>query len=544
MTLNKIPNVPTLTLYDSFDDHLSDNFNERVLFSAPFGSGKTTFLKAYFDQHQEYLVLKLFPVNYAIAQSQDVFELIKYDLLYELLSKYPDEIQLDHEQYSWLLISQMYLLHQMKIEQPLKLLLKAAKAFSGTAPIPEEETIDMVTSIFGDLSDYKAKLSASEFDNLSSFVKSFKNKKGHIHESDHITELIVDLLIRVQQIKAEHQKTDDREISVEECETILPKSILLIDDLDRLDPEHVFRLFNIFSAHYDDVNETNKFGFDKVIFVCDVNNIQQMFAHRYGISVEFNGYIDKFYSSEIFHFDITRYLKESITTLLNARTELLKFFPEKNSIDNSFIERYQLTKHDSFSEILEYVLSEMIDHGQIKIRNFQRFRLYAIPNQKAKFKSLEFQVVFYPLLVLISNLSRFFARSIDLENALEVAFKSYPSNYSELQPGKRSELDTVSQNLIQICLPFLIDPEKTFNCDFERDKLYTIAFKNEQEREIFISFSMSENFRYRYAVVTHIRFTGSGVLVEGRNENPSLVHPNPFWFLYLAYKNVKKNKFI
>ena len=77
-------------------------------------------------------------------------------------------------------------------------------------------------------------------------------------------------------------------------------TVLLIDDLDRLDPEHVFRLFNIFSAHYDDVTESNKFGFDKIIFVCDINNIQQMFNHRYGINVEFNGYIDKFYSSEIF----------------------------------------------------------------------------------------------------------------------------------------------------------------------------------------------------------------------------------------------------
>jgi len=542
--LNKIPHVPTLTLFDAFDNHLSDNFNERILFSAPFGSGKSTFLKAYFDQHQEYLVLKLFPVNYAIAQSQDVFELIKYDLLYELLSKYPDEIQLDNEQYSWLMISQMYLLHQMKIEQPLKLLLKAAKAFSGTVPIPEEETIDMVTSMFGDLSDYKNKLNTTEFDNLSSFVKSFKNKKGHIHESDHITELIIDLLIRVQQIKAEHQKIEDRETTAEEHETLLPKSILLIDDLDRLDPEHVFRLFNIFSAHYDDVNETNKFGFDKIIFVCDVNNIQQMFAHRYGISVEFNGYIDKFYSSEIFHFDITRYLKESIRTLLNARTELLKFFPEKNSIDNSFIERYQLTKQDSFSEIFEYLLSKMIDHGLIKIRNFQRFRLYTIPNQKAKYKSREFHVVYYPLLVLISNLSRFFARSIDLENALEAAFKLYSSNYSEIQPGKRSELDSVSQNLIQICLPFLIDPDQTFNGDFERDKQYTIPFKNEQGREVFICYSISENFSYSYTVVNLIRITGSGVLVEGKNENPSLVNPNPLWYLYLAYKYVKTYKFI
>jgi hypothetical protein len=459
------------------------------------------------------------------------------------LSKFPDEIQLNHEQYSWLLISQMYLLHQMKIEQPLKLLLKAAKTFAGSPPIPEEETIDMVTSIFGDLSDYKAKLNTTEFDNLNSFVKSFKNKKGHIHESDHITELIIDLLGRVQQIKGEHQNITNSEADAKDQEIKLPKSILLIDDLDRLDPEHVFRLFNIFSAHYDDVNDTNKFGFDKIIFVCDVNNIQQMFAHRYGISVEFNGYIDKFYSSEIFQFDITRYLKESIKTMLNARTDLLKYFPE-NGLDDSFIERYQLTKYDGFIQVFEYFLSNMIELGHIKIRNFQRFRLYAIPNQKAKYKSREFHVVYFPLLVLISNLDRFFARSIDVVNALEAAYKSYPSNYSEIQQGKRGEQDYTGHSLIQMCLPFLIDPEQTFNRDFDRNKEYIVLLKNEFDRDFFVTYTLTENFSYSYAVINYIKCTNNDILLNGANENPALIQPNPFWFLYLAYKNVKTNKFI
>jgi hypothetical protein len=46
MALNKIPHVPTLTLYDAFDEHLSDDFNERILFSAPFGSENQPFSKA------------------------------------------------------------------------------------------------------------------------------------------------------------------------------------------------------------------------------------------------------------------------------------------------------------------------------------------------------------------------------------------------------------------------------------------------------------------------------------------------------------------
>lgn len=73
--------------------------------------------------------------------------------------------------------------------------------------------------------------------------------------------------------------------------------VLIIDDLDRIDPEHIFRLFNIFSAHFDYHKGTdNKFGFNKVVFVCDIRNIRNMFHSRYGAATDFTGYIDKFYS--------------------------------------------------------------------------------------------------------------------------------------------------------------------------------------------------------------------------------------------------------
>ena len=38
----------------------------------------------------------------------------------------------------------------------------------------------------------------------------------------------------------------------------------------------------------------NKFGFDKIIVVCDYNNIQSLFHCRYGHDADFSGYIDKF----------------------------------------------------------------------------------------------------------------------------------------------------------------------------------------------------------------------------------------------------------
>ncbi len=48
--------------------------------------------------------------------------------------------------------------------------------------------------------------------------------------------------------------------------------VRILDDLDRIDTEHIFRLLNVFVAQVDVVGKgenDNKFGFDKVIFVCD-----------------------------------------------------------------------------------------------------------------------------------------------------------------------------------------------------------------------------------------------------------------------------------
>lgn len=82
------------------------------------------------------------------------------------------------------------------------------------------------------------------------------------------------------------------------------QSVLILDDLERIDPEHIFRILNIFSAHFNSQNEElpNKFGFDKIILVADVQNLKSIFHYRYGEQTDFNGYFDKFFSIEVFEF--------------------------------------------------------------------------------------------------------------------------------------------------------------------------------------------------------------------------------------------------
>ena len=54
--------------------------NPRVVFSASFGDGKTTFLK----EMGTAFAVTLHPVNYSVAKNEDVFEYVKRDILLQL----------------------------------------------------------------------------------------------------------------------------------------------------------------------------------------------------------------------------------------------------------------------------------------------------------------------------------------------------------------------------------------------------------------------------------------------------------------------------
>ncbi len=96
----------------------------------------------------------------------------------------------------------------------------------------------------------------------------------------------------------------------------------MTDDFDRIDPEHVFRILNIFAAYFDDnlyngKGKLNKFGFDKIIIVCDYNNLKSIFHHKYGSKTDFGGYINQFYSKKPFEVKniVEDYCKQILDTL-------------------------------------------------------------------------------------------------------------------------------------------------------------------------------------------------------------------------------------
>ena len=71
-----------------FKEHLEVEGNNRILFSGKLQTGKSTFLHHFFFvpyAAKKYQLFHLFPVNYSVASNEDIFELIKYDIIINLL---------------------------------------------------------------------------------------------------------------------------------------------------------------------------------------------------------------------------------------------------------------------------------------------------------------------------------------------------------------------------------------------------------------------------------------------------------------------------
>src|SRR3989344_2062069 len=86
--------IPVDTPKGDFERFVEIDRNKRIFFSGKFGIGKTFFLQRFFEEHADkYDIYHLFPVRYQIASNENIIELLKYDILIELLKKYPAAFQ-------------------------------------------------------------------------------------------------------------------------------------------------------------------------------------------------------------------------------------------------------------------------------------------------------------------------------------------------------------------------------------------------------------------------------------------------------------------
>jgi hypothetical protein len=367
-----------------FEIHLAHEGNNRILFSAPFGTGKTYFLKDFFKDTSKYEVVHLYPVNYSVASNEDIFELIKHDVLFELLQK---DVDIDNTEFSDLFIAQNFL-----YEHPIDII----KPFIENTSELGKSIVPIFDSLKKLQNKYKLfKEQVNKNDTLSAFqyLKSFQGKKGSVYEQDFYTQLIRNLVL---QLNAKGKET-----------------ILIIDDLDRIDPEHIFRLLNVFAAHFDHNYSENKFGFSKIIFVTDVANLKSIFATKYGEKTDFSGYLNKFFSLNVFVFDNLKAIVESIDNYY------MSIIPFDNETGNNF--EFRNTENIE-SRIIKYLVRILIQNGKITMRSLVKLegKKFVFKNHKIKgvfvdkFFLKKSTFIIIPVLDFISHL---FGSSIMMERA-------------------------------------------------------------------------------------------------------------------------------
>jgi hypothetical protein len=296
-----------------FTAHLRLEGNARILFSGKYGVGKSTFLKEFFDELKHfptdelgYNVIHLYPVNYSVATNEDIFRYIKFDILYDLLLHHTDDFTIDDENFSFLQSAPAYLAQHAhgimaKMVEYMTLLCENNASDDGLFKVMKIMP-EIAQKVYTHLQ--KAKKNSGENSVvLDNFIAEIAGREGSPYEQNIVTKLLISFL-------AEMRERTKR------------KNVLIIDDLDRLDPHHIFRIFNVFGAHFDHRMPADKFSFDHIIFVCDVNNIRRIFANSYGADVDFNGYIDKFYSKRIFYYDNLATLR-SFVEMIMKEVEIL-----------------------------------------------------------------------------------------------------------------------------------------------------------------------------------------------------------------------------
>lgn len=345
--------LPVDLILNTFYDHLNIEGNLRTFFSAKFGAGKTYFLQEFFDKYShKYEVVRVFPINYSTAQNSDIFELIKFDILFHLMRFHEEKVDKiaisNFIKFQWFIKSRLNL---SNFESNLDILSTISEQESLKTNFPIwTNGMGILFKIFQTAKkEYKTFLEEVKDDETRSveFLEEIMKKKPEYGDDDPIISIIKDVILKI------HKENKD--------------VVLLIDDLDRLDPEHLFRILNVFGNHLsisssnkmEYVNE-NKFGFQKIIIVGDIRNIQGIFCHRYGKYTDFEGYFSKYYSKSIFNFDLRDLLLEKNIELgivtVRAKELLVK----------TFLPQY----FESFTmNALEQIFILLIDEGQIGFRS-------------------------------------------------------------------------------------------------------------------------------------------------------------------------------
>ena len=265
-----------------FRQHL--DIAPRVIFSAKFGDGKTTFLKEFKESEvmNDYEFFTIHPINYSVAKNEDVFEYVKRDILLQLARNgFLDNFDLDaaiNTIYNW-----------QTLYEALSFLLQF---------VPHGE---MIVKLIDKAKSIRDKYKKDE-KTWEVYDDIFRTQRGGLYEEDGYTQLI---RYAIKNIHKSGKKT---------C--------FIIEDLDRIDPGHLFRILNVIGAHVDEEDEHNKFGFTNIIAVMDYDATKHIFHHFYGDAANYDGYMSKFMSKYVYNYSITKTARHFLYEALCRYTDL------------------------------------------------------------------------------------------------------------------------------------------------------------------------------------------------------------------------------
>ena len=303
---------------------------DRIILSAKFGDGKTYLLNELRKDEamqDKYEFFTIYPVNYSVAKNEDVFEYIKRDIIVQLhKKKLFENIDLNT------LFGSVFTLNDLTSVVPFLLSL-----------VPLGELCNEGYSKFLEI---KKKYDEKKHI-VDKYLSQFANTAGCIHEEDGYTKLIKKAIKWISQDHSLNGKVKKAK-----------KPVLIIEDLDRLDPKHLFRILNVVSAHIDDSkqpnNVGNKFGFNNIVLVMDYDVTKHIFHHFYGEQACYEGYMSKFLSREPFRYSIKYTLIRAFEAQLGEKLGIHELLPHLQNFreklaESSLRDLYKLTQFDTDS---------------------------------------------------------------------------------------------------------------------------------------------------------------------------------------------------
>lgn len=304
--------IPVDDAMERFENHLLSH--DRVILSAKFGDGKTFFLNKFKEKCKEsekspFEFITLYPVNYQVLDNKDIFELIKHDVLLQILQL--GIIDVNYEVTDRMAFEFYVQSHFVSVGESFLSMLTACGADDGvTASLfAAFNSANWLKSLKKHVDTFKKEVDQTEL--LDKYLALFDEKS--VYENDIITKIIRDNI-------ESYQKKNGKRV------------VLVIEDMDRLDPAHLFRIMNVFSAQMDygyrcmqPINDTlvgNKFGVSNVVFVMHEDNTEAIFHHFYGECADYDGYMSKFYNKDIFRFSLAEEKEKYALNLISEETGL------------------------------------------------------------------------------------------------------------------------------------------------------------------------------------------------------------------------------